>query len=94
MDADFYETDPSTQDLVLTSILKKMDVSAYDAVMAAGQGDVDYEAYVGTLENGGVGIAPLHNFEGKVDAALWAEVEALQEQIIAGEVEVTSYLNQ
>ncbi|KGM16734.1 BMP family lipoprotein [Actinotalea fermentans] len=94
VDADFYETDPSTQDLVLTSILKKMDVSAYDAVMAAGQGDVDYEAYVGTLENGGVGIAPLHNFEGKVDAALWAEVEALQEQIIAGEVEVTSYLNQ
>ncbi len=94
VDADFYETDPSTQDIVLTSILKKMDVSVYDTIMAAGGGTVDYEAYVGTLENGGVGIAPLHNFEGKVDADLWAEVEALQEQIISGEVEVTSYLNQ
>lgn len=94
VDADFYETDPSTQDIVLTSILKKMDVSVYDTIMAAGGGTVDYEAYVGTLENGGVGIAPLHNFEGQVDAELWAEVEALQESIISGEVEVTSYLNQ
>ena len=94
VDADFYETDPSTQDIVLTSILKQMDVSVYDTIMAAGAGDVDYEAYVGTLENGGVGIAPLHNFEGKVDADLWAEVEALRDAIIAGEVEVTSYLNQ
>jgi basic membrane protein A len=94
VDADFYVTDPSTQDIILTSILKQMDVSVYDAIMAAGQGNFDPEAYVGTLENGGVGIAPLHNFEGKVDAELWAEVEALRDAIIAGEVEVTSYLSQ
>jgi basic membrane protein A len=94
VDADFFETDPSTQDLVLTSILKKMDVSTYEAVLAAGQGEFDAEAYVGTLENGGVGIAPLHNFEDRVDPALMAEVEALQEAIIAGEVEVTSNLAQ
>ncbi|GGC15036.1 BMP family lipoprotein [Cellulomonas carbonis] len=92
VDADFYETDPSTQDLVLTSILKQMDVSVAETVTAAGEGTFDAEAYVGTLENGGVGIAPLHNFEDKVDPALVAEVEALQEAIIAGEVPVTSYL--
>ena len=92
VDADFFETDPSTQDLVLTSILKKMDVSTYEAIMAAGAGKFDPEAYVGTLENGGVGIAPLHNFEDKVDPALVAEVDALQEKIISGEVEVESYL--
>ena len=92
VDADFFDTDPSTQDLVLTSILKKMDVSTYDAITAAGAGDFDPEAYIGNLENGGVGIAPLHNFEDKVDAALVAEVEALQEQIISGDVAVESYL--
>jgi basic membrane protein A len=94
VDADFFETDPSTQEIVLTSILKQMDVSAYEAIMAAGTDSFDPTAYVGTLENGGVGIAPLHNFEGKVDAELVAEVEALQAAIIAGEVPVTSYLNQ
>lgn len=93
VDADFFETDPSTADLVLTSILKKMDVSAYEAILAAGEGNFDPEAYVGTLENDGVGIAPLHNFEGKVDAALVAEVDALRDSIIAGDVPVTSYLS-
>jgi len=91
-DADLFQTDPSSQSLVLTSILKKMDVSSYDAVMAAGKGNFDPTAYVGTLENGGVGIAPLHNFESKVDPALVKEVTDLQQQIIDGKVKVTSYL--
>lgn len=91
-DADFYETDPTTQDLVLTSVLKKMDVSTQEAVVAAGNGEFDPTPYVGTLENGGVDLAPLHNFEDKVDPALWEEVQTLKESIISGEVEVTSYL--
>lgn len=93
VDADVFETDPSTQPLVLTSILKKMDVSAYDTVKAAAEGTFDPTAYVGTLENGGVDIAPLHNFEGKVDAALVKEVDDLKAKIISGEVPVTSYLS-
>jgi basic membrane protein A len=92
VDADFYETDPTTQPFVLTSILKKMDTSTYEAVLASGEGSFDASTYVGTLENEGVGLAPLHDFESKVDPALWEETMALQEQIIAGEVEVTSYL--
>ena len=91
-DADFYETDPTTQNVVLTSVLKRMDVSAEEAVVASGNGEFDPTPYVGTLENGGVDIAPLHNFEDKVDPALWEEVQGLKESIIAGEVEVESYL--
>ncbi|GAA1712307.1 BMP family ABC transporter substrate-binding protein [Isoptericola hypogeus] len=93
VDADFYETDPSTKPYVLTSILKKMDVSTYDAVLAAGEGNFDPTPYVGTLANEGVGLAPLHEFEDKVDPALMEEVTALQEQIISGEVPVASYLS-
>jgi basic membrane protein A len=94
VDADFYETDPSTQDYVLTSIEKRMDVSTEEAVAASGNGEFSAEPYVGTLENGGVDIAPLHNFEDKVDPALVEEVDALREQIVSGELEVTSYLAQ
>ncbi|UZN04411.1 BMP family lipoprotein [Cellulomonas sp. S1-8] len=93
-DADLFESDPSTQDLVLTSILKNMKLSTFDAVTASGNGEFDPTTYVGTLENDGVGIAPLHNFESKVSPELVAEVEALQQQIIDGEITVTSYLNQ
>lgn len=92
VDADFYESDPTTQDIVLTSILKGMDVSTEEAVIASGNGEFDPTPYVGTLENGGVDLAPLHNFEDRVDPALWTEVQSLKEQIIAGDVEVQSYL--
>jgi basic membrane protein A len=94
VDADFFETDPATQPFVLTSILKKMDVSTYEAVLSSGKGEFDTEPYIGTLENGGVDIAPLHDFESKVDPALMEEVDSLREQIVSGEVEVKSYLAQ
>jgi basic membrane protein A len=94
VDADFYETDPNTQDVVLTSILKNMKVSTYEAVLAAGNDEFDFTPYVGTLENDGVGIAPFHNFEDKISDTLVAELEELRAGIIDGSVEVTSYLNQ
>ena len=34
VDADVFETDPNTQDVVLTSILKNMKVSTYEAIMS------------------------------------------------------------
>jgi basic membrane protein A and related proteins len=94
VDADFYETDPSTQDVVLTSILKDMKQSTYEAVLAAGNDEFDPEAYVGTLENGGVGIAPFHNFEDKVSESLPGELEEIQAGIIDGSIEVQSYLSE
>ncbi len=93
VDADLYETDPNTQDYVLTSILKDMKLSVSEAVLASAEGTLSFDAYVGTLDNGGVGIADLHNFADKVDADLMAEVEALKQDIIDGKVTVTSYLN-
>lgn len=93
VDADQYVTDPNTDKYILTSIEKKMDTSSYDTVTAAAKGDFDPTAYVGTLANGGVDIAPLHDYQSKVDPALWTEVQGLKQDIIDGKVKVTSYLN-
>ncbi len=92
VDADLYETDPSTQEYVMTSILKGMKVSTYEAVMAAGMDEFDFSPYVGTLENDGVGIAPFHNFEDKVNPELAAELDEVKAGIIDGSIKVTSYL--
>ncbi|MEQ6903208.1 BMP family ABC transporter substrate-binding protein [Nocardioides sp. YIM 152588] len=94
VDADLYETDPSTQDVVFTSILKNMKQSTYEAVVAAGGGEFDPEAYIGTLENEGVGIAPFHNFEDKISDSLAGELDEVKAGIIDGSIPVTSYLNQ
>ncbi|WP_460830974.1 BMP family lipoprotein [Nocardioides hungaricus] len=93
VDADFYQTDPKTQDVVLTSILKNMKVSTYEAIMAAGNDEFDFTPYVGTLENGGVGIAPFHNFEDKVSDTLKGELDKIKAGIIDGSIKVNSYLN-
>src|SRR5690606_7821612 len=92
-DADLFVTDPTTEDYVLTSVLKAMDLSTYEAVMSSASGEFDPAPYIGTLENEGVGIADLHNFADKVDEELMSEVDALKEAIISGEIEVTSYLD-
>jgi basic membrane protein A len=92
VDADFYETDPNTQDVVLTSILKNMKVSTYEAILAAGNDTFDFAPYVGTLENDGVGIAPFHNFEDKVSDTVAAELDDIKAGIIDGSIKVTSYL--
>ncbi len=94
VDADFTETDPSVADLVLTSILKGIDVGVEDAVLAAGNDEFDTTPFIGTLENEGVGLAPFHDFESKVSPTLQGELDDLKAAIIAGDVEVTSYLNQ
>ena len=92
VDADLYETDPSTQPYVMTSILKGMKVSTYEAVLAAGNDEFDFSPYVGTLENDGVGVAPFHEFEDKVSPELAADLETVKAGIIDGSIEVTSYL--
>ncbi|WEK62926.1 MAG: BMP family ABC transporter substrate-binding protein [Candidatus Microbacterium colombiense] len=93
-DADLFNTDPTTADFVLTSVLKAMDLSTYEAVMASADGTFSGDAYIGTLENEGVGIAPLHNFESKVDADLVTKLDGIKKDIIDGKITVTSYLSE
>jgi basic membrane protein A and related proteins len=94
VDADLYETDPNTQDVVMTSILKGMDVSTYEAVLAAGNDEFDTEPYIGTLENEGVGLAPFHDFEDDIPEELVTELEEIEQGIIDGDIQVDSYLTQ
>jgi basic membrane protein A len=96
VDADLFETDPNTQDVVMTSVLKNMKVSTYEAIMSAESDadNFDFSPYVGTLENDGVGIAPFHNFESKVNPDLADKLDTIKQGIIDGSIPVNSYLSQ
>ena len=93
VDADLTETETAAADLFLTSILKQIKVAVADVVNNASEGTFDTTPYVGTLENGGVGIAPFHDFESKVDGGLEAELLTVKDGIISGDIPVKSYLN-
>lgn len=90
VDADSYETNPENKDLFLTSILKGIKVGAADVTTAVGDGEFDSTPFVGTLDNDGVGIAPFHDFESKVDPGLQAELDTIQAGIIDGSITVES----
>lgn len=92
VDADLYQTDPKTQPVILTSILKQMKVATSEVVTAAGNGDFSNEAYIGTLENDGVGIAGFNDLASKVSPELQGELDTIRKAIISGEITVTSYL--
>lgn len=86
VDSDWYESASEFSSIILTSVLKDIDVSVLDTIADVATGEFSSEPYIGTLENGGVDIAPFHDFEADVPAELVAEVGALREQIISGEL--------
>ena len=91
VDNDGYETLPAEfRGIVLTSILKNTQDAIVEIVGADLDGDFSSEPFIGTLENGGVGIAPFHDLDGMVSAELQAELEQLTQDIISGTLEVTS----
>ena len=89
-DTDGYETLDSGKEFLLTSVLKEMTTSVEDVVTQAADGKFDNSQYVGTLENGGVGLAPYHDQESKVGEYLDKEVQQLKQDIIDGKVTVES----
>ena len=92
VDADWYNTAPEYQDYELTSIMKNMDVLVKQAIKNVQDGKFEGGVIVGTLENGGVGLAPFHNFEDKVPGDVKQEIEALGADIASGKIKVADYL--
>ena len=88
VDADLYFTDPEKRHVYLTSILKNMDSTVFQVIQQAMEGTFEGGVIVGTLESGGVGIAPLHDMEDAVPAELKAELEAIRAGIIDGSIKV------
>jgi basic membrane protein A len=68
--------------------MKRLDNAVFSVVESA-QNDAfpGGGVYVGTLTNGGVGLAPYHDFEDEIPDELKAEIEAIIEGIKAGEID-------
>jgi len=91
VDSDGYDTvDEQYKPLILTSIVKEIGASVQDAVKSEVEGTYSSEPYVGTLENGGVSLAPFHDNEATVPQAVKDAVTQLQQDIIDGTITVQS----
>jgi len=88
VDIDGCVSNPDFCDLFLTSVEKRLDAAVFDTIKSVTDGTFAGGVYVGTLENGGVGIAPYNEWAAKVPAELQAEVDDLGTRIAAGELTV------
>jgi basic membrane protein A len=88
VDADQFDSDTANQNVYLTSVLKNMDVTTFNAIQAVVDGTFEGGVTIGDLKNGGVGLAPFHAFDGTVPQKLKDQVEALKAGIVDGSLSV------
>ncbi|MEJ1991663.1 MAG: BMP family ABC transporter substrate-binding protein [Maritimibacter sp.] len=88
VDADQFLTDPEKGNVYLTSVLKRMDATVQQVTKVTMDGNFEGGLMVGTLENGGIDLAPYHAFEDVVPADLKKEVEDVKAGIIDGSIKV------
>jgi len=93
VDADWYDTAPEYREVLLTSVLKKIDVAVYSTIKDLLEGKFSGGTRVYAIADGGVDIAPYHEFEDDVPAELKAEIDAIRKALIDGSLTVDGVLS-
>jgi basic membrane protein A len=91
VDVDWTQTVPQYESLMLTSIIKRIDNSVFQAVERAVNDEAPEPTFLSNLENEGVGIAPFHEYEGEITDEVKATIEEMQGMIIAGDLSPSDY---
>jgi len=88
VDNDWTKTASEYADIVLTSVLKNMDITTFDAINAAITDKFAGGVTVGTLENGGVGLSGFGSLDAMVSSELKAELDDIKKGIIDGSINI------
>ena len=90
VDSDWYVANPDYSSIVLTSVMKEIGASVEQSIKDSVDGKFSSDPYVGTLANGGVSLAPFHDFDAKVSDELKADLAKLTEDIKSGKLVIES----
>ena len=74
----------------ITSVTKGIQAAVKTAVTNAANGTFKGGNYIGTLQNGGVGLAPYHDFASKVPQSLQSELQTIQTGVENGSIKVAT----
>jgi basic membrane protein A len=87
VDTDWTVSSPEYASIVLTSVVKRMDVAVLNAIQQVINADFEGGVYVGTLVNEGVGITSFHELDALVADELKEELDQVRADIIAGSLQ-------
>ncbi len=87
-DVDQYNTNPEVQSALISSTRKNVDVAVYNYLKTVADGSVKAGISTGTLQNGGVGLAPFHDWDSKIPADLKAQIQKASDGIQDGSIKI------
>jgi basic membrane protein A len=88
VDADGFISAPQYRKVLLTSVIKRVDLGVSTTIAEVGAAKFTNTPYVGTMKNAGVGLAPYHNLIRMVPRALRTDVSKLGNDLRSGKVTV------
>ncbi|MFT3893662.1 MAG: BMP family ABC transporter substrate-binding protein [Anaerolineales bacterium] len=74
-DVDEYNKYPEIQSALISSAMKNVDIAVYNYLKSVADGSVQAGINTATLQNGGVGLAPFHDWDSKIPANLKTQIE-------------------
>jgi len=86
VDVDQYLTYPEVSDILITSAMKNVDVAVYDAIKAAVDGKLEAGIRLSSVKNGGIGLAPYHDWEDKIPQECKDKVAAAEKGLKDGSI--------
>jgi basic membrane protein A len=87
-DVDEYNTYPEVQSALISSAMKNVDVAVYNYLNTVADGSVKAGISTATLQNGGVGLAPFHDWDSKIPADLKAQIQKASDGIKDGSITI------
>jgi basic membrane protein A and related proteins len=85
-DIDQYNTDPEVQSALITSAMKNVDAAVYNYLKTVADGSVKAGIRTATLQNGGVGLAPFHDWDSKIPTELKARIQKASDGLKDGSI--------
>ncbi len=88
VDSDWFLSVPQFSDVILSSVLKKIDVSVYQASEQVVNGTFQGGTVLNTMATGGIDLAPFHDHDAVVPDEMKTELADLKQQIIDGTLDI------
>jgi basic membrane protein A len=90
VDTDGYVSAPQYAKYFLTSVTKGLATSVTEYAKQVASGTFPSGSYIGTLANGGTGLAPFHDFDSVVPDSVKTELDTIKSGIQDGSIKITS----
>ena len=85
-----YNTYPEVKDALVSSAMKNVDVAVYEYLKSINGGTAKAGVLTANIQNGGVGLAPFHDWDSKVPQTVKDKIAAAEAGLKDGSI-VTGY---